>query len=87
MSPALKKIGDSTAVLQLRDLRKRFGAHTVLDGIDLDVGQSECVCIIGPSGSGKSTLLRCMAFLERCWSTIPAAASAWCSSSSTFGRT
>jgi polar amino acid transport system ATP-binding protein len=65
MSPALKRIGDSAAVLQLRDLRKRFGAHTVLDGIDLDVGQSECVCIIGPSGSGKSTLLRCMAFLER----------------------
>ena len=52
------------SAVQIRGLRKRFGAHAVLNGIDLDVGRSECVCIIGPSGSGKSTLLRCMIFLE-----------------------
>jgi polar amino acid transport system ATP-binding protein len=53
------------AVLTIRGLGKDFGAHTVLDGIDLDVGKGETVCILGPSGSGKSTLLRCMNWLER----------------------
>ncbi|WP_203096689.1 amino acid ABC transporter ATP-binding protein [Skermanella rosea] len=52
------------AVLGLRGVRKSFGDHTVIDGIDLDVHRSEVICIIGPSGSGKSTLLRCMNFLE-----------------------
>ena len=52
------------AMIQLRNLVKRFGANEVLKGIDLDILKSEVVCVIGPSGSGKSTLLRCMAFLE-----------------------
>jgi polar amino acid transport system ATP-binding protein len=52
-------------VLRLRGLGKDFGAHTVLDGIDLDVGRGETVCVLGPSGSGKSTLLRCINWLER----------------------
>ncbi|MGQ9371283.1 amino acid ABC transporter ATP-binding protein [Azospirillum sp. ST 5-10] len=51
-------------VLSLRGVCKRFGDHTVIDGVDLDVHRSEVICIIGPSGSGKSTLLRCMNFLE-----------------------
>jgi polar amino acid transport system ATP-binding protein len=55
----------SDPVLTVRGLGKDFGAHTVLDGIDLDVGKGETVCILGPSGSGKSTLLRCMNWLER----------------------
>ena len=44
---------------------KRFGANTVLRGVDLAVQDGEVVCVIGPSGSGKSTLLRCMNLLER----------------------
>jgi polar amino acid transport system ATP-binding protein len=56
--------GTGGPAVQIRALRKRFGTSVVLDGIDLDVARSECVCIIGPSGSGKSTLLRCMIFLE-----------------------
>jgi polar amino acid transport system ATP-binding protein len=59
-----KGVGDAGAAVQVRSLRKRFGPLTVLNGIDLDIQRSECVCIIGPSGSGKSTLLRCMIFLE-----------------------
>jgi polar amino acid transport system ATP-binding protein len=55
----------SEAVLTTRGLGKDFGTHTVLDGIDLDVGKGETVCILGPSGSGKSTLLRCINWLER----------------------
>jgi polar amino acid transport system ATP-binding protein len=46
-------------------LVKRYGDHTVLKGVDLDVAQGEVVCVIGPSGSGKSTLLRCLNLLER----------------------
>jgi len=43
---------------------KRFGAHTVLNSVDLALGPGQSTCIIGPSGSGKTTLLRCMALLE-----------------------
>ncbi|KXU88792.1 ATP-binding protein [Paraburkholderia monticola] len=51
-------------LIDVRDLRKRFGDVEVLRGVDLQIARSEVVCIIGPSGSGKSTLLRCLAALE-----------------------
>jgi len=51
-------------LIEVRDLRKRFGEVEVLRGVDLEIARSEVVCIIGPSGSGKSTLLRCLAALE-----------------------
>ena len=54
----------SEPMIEIRALRKSFGAHEVLRGVDLTVGRSEVVCLIGPSGSGKSTLLRCINFLE-----------------------
>lgn len=53
-----------SAKLVLRGIRKRFGDHEVLQGIDLDIAEGEMVCLIGASGSGKSTLLRCMNLLE-----------------------
>jgi polar amino acid transport system ATP-binding protein len=46
-------------------LVKRFGEHTVLDGVMADIYPGEVVCLIGPSGSGKSTLLRCTNALEK----------------------
>src|SRR5262245_26299081 len=52
------------AILQVRALRKSFGATEVLKGIDLTVAPQELVFIIGPSGSGKSTFLRCLNRLE-----------------------
>lgn len=55
---------ERNVVIKAEGLRKAFGELHVLKGIDLEVRQSEVVCIIGPSGSGKSTLLRCIAFLE-----------------------
>lgn len=48
------------AVLEARDLVRRFGGRTVLDGLSLSVRRGETVVIMGPSGCGKSTLLRCL---------------------------
>ena len=47
-------------LIRMRDVRKTFGAATVIDRISIDVRKGEVVCIIGPSGAGKSTLLRCI---------------------------
>src|ERR671933_1592392 len=54
-----------SATVTARGVRKRFGGHEVLGGIDLEVAPREVLAIIGPSGSGKSTFLRCINHLER----------------------
>lgn len=51
-------------VLELRGLRKSFGEHEVLRGIDLTVDRHQVICVIGASGSGKSTLLKTVNLLE-----------------------
>jgi polar amino acid transport system ATP-binding protein len=51
-------------VLELEGIRKSFGRHEVLRGIDLSVAEHEVVALIGASGSGKSTLLRCINLIE-----------------------
>ena len=54
------------SVLEVRNLKKRFAAHTVvLRGVDFSLEKGETIAIIGSSGSGKTTLLRCLNFLER----------------------
>ncbi|MED1875645.1 amino acid ABC transporter ATP-binding protein [Brevibacillus borstelensis] len=52
-------------MIQLQNIRKSYGSHEVLKGIDLTVNKGDVVVILGPSGSGKTTLLRCVNFLER----------------------
>jgi len=54
----------TTALIQIEQLRKSFGAVQVLHGIDLDVQYGEVLVVVGPSGSGKSTLIRCINLLE-----------------------
>jgi len=51
-------------MVEIQNVRKRFGDLEVLKGISLQIAEGEVVCIIGPSGSGKTTLLRCINFLE-----------------------
>ena len=51
-------------MLEVVNLRKRFGSNEVLKGIDFTLGHGEVLSIIGSSGGGKSTLLRCLNFLE-----------------------
>ena len=47
-----------------KNLRKSFGSHEVLKGINQHIAKGEKVVVIGPSGSGKSTFLRCLNLLE-----------------------
>ncbi|HIT90743.1 MAG TPA: amino acid ABC transporter ATP-binding protein [Candidatus Merdenecus merdavium] len=47
-----------------KNLKKTYGKHQVLKGIDQEIKKGEKVVIIGPSGSGKSTFLRCLNLLE-----------------------
>ena len=51
--------------IQVKGLKKSFGDHEVLKGIDETIKKGEKVVVIGPSGSGKSTFLRCLNLLEK----------------------
>ena len=52
------------AILEVKDLRKRFGKTEVLKGVSFDLEAGEVLSVIGSSGSGKTTLLRCLNSLE-----------------------
>lgn len=54
----------SGAAISLLDVRKSFGDHQVLRGIDLDIAPGQFIAIVGRSGCGKSTLLRLLAGLD-----------------------
>jgi multiple sugar transport system ATP-binding protein len=52
------------AEVEIRDLRKSYGAHEVVHGVNVDIADGQFVVLVGPSGCGKSTLLRMIAGLE-----------------------
>ncbi|MFP5407587.1 MAG: ATP-binding cassette domain-containing protein, partial [Gammaproteobacteria bacterium] len=52
------------SIVVVDDVRKRFGANQVLEGVSLSMERGQVVALIGRSGSGKSTLLRCLNGLE-----------------------
>ncbi len=52
------------ASIDISNIRKSYGIHPVLHGIDLEIKDGEFVVLVGPSGCGKSTLLRMIAGLE-----------------------
>lgn len=45
-------------ILDIRDLRKRFGGVRAVDGVVMGIARGELRCIIGPNGAGKSTLFQ-----------------------------
>ncbi len=59
-----RALGLAPAMIEVRDLRKRYGAQNVFDGLSLTVKSGEVVALLGRSGAGKSTLLRCVNLLE-----------------------
>lgn len=54
MNSATTRAADPQEMIRIRGLRKSYGDHEVLRGIDFDVLPSQVVVVIGPSGSGKS---------------------------------
>ena len=52
-------------MIKVTNLHKSFGSLSVLKGVNAQIKDGECVCVIGPSGSGKSTFLRCLNLLEQ----------------------
>ena len=52
------------AAIRIRDLYKRFGQLTAVDGVSFDIAHGEFFMIVGPSGCGKTTLLRILAGLD-----------------------
>jgi sn-glycerol 3-phosphate transport system ATP-binding protein len=52
------------ADIKLSGVKKSYGQHAVVHGVDADIADGEFIVIVGPSGCGKSTLLRMIAGLE-----------------------
>ena len=52
-------------LVRLRGVGKRYGAVIALDGVDLEVGAGEVVCVLGDNGAGKSSLIKIVAGLHR----------------------
>ncbi len=52
-------------MIRLKNIQKSFGSVKVLNGIDLEVKESEIVSIVGASGAGKTTLLQIMGTLDK----------------------
>lgn len=52
-------------LIEIKDLKKSYGDHVVLDGINTTIKKGEVIAIVGPSGCGKSTFLRSLNKLER----------------------
>jgi len=52
------------ASVAIRDVKKAFGATSVIHGVDISIRDGEFVVLVGPSGCGKSTLLRMISGLE-----------------------
>ena len=52
-------------MIQLRGVKKAFGSHVVLDGVDLDVPEGETMALLGPSGTVKSVTLKTIIGLIR----------------------
>lgn len=48
----------SEAVIEFKNVTKRFGDRAVLDGVNLSIEKGEILAVVGPSGTGKSVTLK-----------------------------
>ena len=55
----------SGPAISARGMRKSFGGHTVLDDVDLEVGEGTIFALLGPNGAGKTTIVRILSTLIR----------------------
>ena len=51
-------------LMKLKDVKKRYGERTAIDGVSLEIKENEIFTILGPNGSGKTTMLRIMASID-----------------------
>jgi Cu-processing system ATP-binding protein len=47
-------------MIEIKNLHKKFGKLTVLDGLDLEINKGGIFAVLGPNGSGKTTLIKCL---------------------------
>ena len=62
-SAATRTATGTAPAVQVRGLRKTYGTHVVLDGIDLDVPEGTVFALLGPNGAGKSTAIHILSTL------------------------
>lgn len=65
VAPSLPRDESAPCAIAVKDVVRRFGDVSVLDGASLSVAKGEFVAVTGPSGSGKSTLLQLIAALDQ----------------------
>ncbi|WP_427450655.1 ABC transporter ATP-binding protein [Litorimonas sp. WD9-15] len=53
-------IQSRTPILQAKDLTVRYGKHTALDGLSVDIAPGELVGVIGPNGAGKTSFIKAL---------------------------
>jgi iron(III) transport system ATP-binding protein len=64
LARAVQADGRALSFLELKNVKRRYGAVAALDGVDIEVAAGSRTAIVGPSGCGKTTLLRLIAGFE-----------------------